>query len=365
MFPSNYHQFKHSLENNDYLFHEDFESLHFVNEHYYTEKEKKFIKEKMSNGEDFIIKKAYKNNIIYYKSIKNIANVNNAAYIVIYSNSEYLKLLEKSYMTIYFALALIYTIFLFLLFNKYKSFQQIKDQKEVFNQQAKLAAIGELINNIAHQWRQPLSVISTSASGIKLQSDYGVLDNETFSQAMDLIVDKTNKLSKTIENFRNYTQTEKSKEPFKLKDIFDYGISLFEYDISLKHIYIVKSIVEVDLITYKEDLKQVITTLLKNAIDFSDNYGVILVHTKVKKNKITITIHDSAGGIDKDFLPKIFEPYVTSQHQTEGKGLALYAAYELVTNNLNGTLSVENDIFQYKFKNYKGAKFTITLDKEI
>ena len=364
MFPKELKRFKESYENDSYVFYEEDERIHFPHQNYFNKDEKALIKKNMKEAKNFVIKKGGTNTIIYFKPVKNVSNIKNAAYMVIYSESKYLSLLNKSYNIIFLTLILIYIIFIFLIYNKYENIQKNRRQKEFFNQQTKLASIGELINNIAHQWRQPLSVISTSASGLKLQKEYGILEDKSFNEAMDIIVEQSQSLSRTIDEFRNYTSTSKKIEPFNSEKIFKYPLSLFENDINSKHLNIIKNIEDLELISYEEDIIQVVTILLKNAIDFSNKNGLILLSLKQKKTDIIIQIQDSAGGIDKNKLSKIFEPYFTTKHKTLGKGLALYTAYEIVNNSLNGTLKAENTNFSYKFKTHKGALFTIKIKKD-
>lgn len=368
MFENPFNTLLTSFENDDYLFNENGENelYHFTDELFFTNNEKSYIKEMMSESKSFIISKKSPEHYmtIYFKPISSINGVKNASYIVIYTNSEYLKLLDKNYTIVNLVLVLIIIIFLFLMHSKYQDILKQKQQREIFNQQSKLASIGELINNIAHQWRQPLSIISTSASGVKIQQEFGILDEKTIEKSMSIIVEQSELLSKTIEDFRSLNTKEKKKSPFELAKIIDTSIHIFDEELNRKNIKLLKNLQSLQIVSYPEELKQVFVILLKNAIDAIKKDGMILINTKIEKDEIIIEIQDSGGGIPKDKISKIFEPYFTTKHKSQGTGIALYTAHELITNSFKGLLRVKNKEFSYKFKTYKGALFTITLFKE-
>ena len=368
MYDEPFNQLLTSFENEDYIFNENGknELYHFKNENLYSKKDRNHIKKMMSDGNSFIMYKNNSNNhtTIYYKAITNILGINNVAYLVIYTNSEYLKLLSKNYTIANMLILLIIIIFLFLMHSKYEEINKIKQQEKIFNQQSKLATMGELINNISHQWRQPLSVISTSASGVKIQHEFGILDDESLEKSMSVIVEQSELLSKTIEDFRNLNTNDKKKSPFDLENIINNSIMIFNEDINKNHIKLIKNIENCELISYPDELKQILVILIKNAIDAIIKDGIIIISSTIKGKNIIIKVQDSGGGIPKDKLSKIFEPYFTTKHKSQGTGIALYSAHELIKNSFNGLLKATNQEFTYKLVRYKGALFTITLNKE-
>ena len=368
MYKEPYNNLIKSFENEDYLFNENGkdEIYHFAHNSFFTKDEKALIKKKMKKSESFIISKDETEDYItiYFKPIKNINNEQNAAYIVIYTHSEYLKLLNENYNIMKLVIVLIVFLFLFLMQNKYNQMLKVKQQKDIFNQQSKLASIGELINNIAHQWRQPLSVISTSASGIKIQNEFGILDNSTLNDSMDTIVSQSEKLSKTIEDFRNLNTINRKREPFNLRKTINSSVHIFDEELNRNNIKVLQNIHNYEIISYPEEFKQVIVILIKNAINIINKDGFIFINTKIEKETITIEVQDSGGGIPKNKISKIFEPYFTTKHKSQGTGMALYTAQTLIANTFKGLIKASNKNFNYQFKTYKGALFTITLFKD-
>jgi len=360
-----------SDENKDYYINNNTydgenELLHYDGETYFNDEEMITIKNKMSNSEEFILIKEIDTTIvtITFLPIQNIQGIKNSAYLVLYTKSDYLKQLQTSFYNILIVILLLTIVFCLLLYQKYKINK--KDQKRhlMLSQQSKMASMGEMIGNIAHQWRQPLSVISTAATGMKAQKEFGVLSDETFNTNIDQIYKSTQYLSQTIEDFRNFFSTKKEKIDCNIHTIIDESFDIFGSSFSTKKILIVKDIKEISLLTYKNELKQVFINLFKNAMDVMPDGGLIIVSAFRKKNKIIVTVQDSGGGINKDIINRIFEPYFTTKHQNVGTGLGLYMSHEIINKSLNSTLEVSNKEFTYRFKNYTGACFQITLNED-
>lgn len=243
------------------------------------------------------------------------------------------------------------------------------DEKELMLYEAsKLASMGEMLRNIGHQWRQPLSIISTSATGIKLLKENGTLSDEDFFKACDTINDNAQYLSKTIEDFKNFLKPTVFQEEFNLKEYLYKCIELVSASFENNKI---KTIDEIDdtINSYGSPslLLQAIVNILNNAKDalkMASNLReklVFIFTVKEDGEKIIITIKDNAGGIPEDIIDKIFEPYFTTKNNKEGTGIGLYITKTIVVKNLKGTIQVQNDIFEYENEEYKGAKFTITL----
>ncbi len=356
-----------SNENDEYLYKEDKtkELNHFTNENFYTNEERNLIKIKMKNSENFSIYKKINGNYIAisFLSIKNTQNEKNAAYMVLYKNSDFIKQVMNNYHKMILILILISIIFVFYINYRYKKIQEEKNKEYILSQQTKMVALGEMIQNISHQWRQPLSVISVLASGLKLKKEVNILEDKEFFESLDGILHNTTYLSNTIEDFRNYFNESLEKRAFNLKDTILQCTAMFKEDLNAKNIILIENLIDIELFTYENDLKHVLINLLKNAKDFTKQ-GVILVEMKEEKNEIIIEIQDSAGGIQKNIIEKIFEPYFSTKHNSSGIGLGLYSAYEIITKKFNGNILVENRTFDYNFESYKGACFSIILDKK-
>jgi len=256
-------------------------------------------------------------------------------------------------------------------FRKYKS--EIKQhllentkQQNILAQQSKMAAMGEMIGNIAHQWRQPLSTISTTATGLKLQKELGVLEDKFLEDGLEGINNSAQYLSKTIDDFRNFFRTDKNKLNFSIQKALDKALSLIYVQFHNKNIQIIKNSHDFNINNLENEFIQVVINILNNARDElikkESNYNKYIFIDIIKKaDKINIIIKDNAGGIKQDIMSRIFEPYFTTKHKSQGTGIGLYMSQEIVSKNMNGSLSVENSSFTYKDENFKGAIFTISL----
>ena len=240
-------------------------------------------------------------------------------------------------------------------------------QEELLYQQSKMAAMGEMIGNIAHQWRQPLSSISISASGAKFQKEMGNLTDDVFYNLMDKITDKTQYLSQTIDDFRNFYKPDKIKNLFTTKSIYEKTIQLVSTHFINKQIHIEHDIQDTQIFSIENELMQVLINILNNARDAFENKKsidkLVSIHIYAKNKKVYIEILDNAGGVPEKIIDRIFEPYFTTKHQSQGTGIGLYMSEEIVKKHLNGNLYVRNKEFTYKDIKYKGALFTIVLDE--
>lgn len=250
--------------------------------------------------------------------------------------------------------------------NKLKEYKKELDNKQaILYQQSKMAAMGEMIGNIAHQWRQPLSIITTATSGMVLQKQMGVLTDEFFFEASDRINHSAQYLSETIDDFRNFFIPNKEKSKVNLIEIFKKTLDLISAKFSSKDIEIIKNIEGVEFESYENELIQALINILNNSRDElikKDGERFIFVDAFEKDNFINIIIKDNAGGVIKENLDKIFEPYFTTKYKSQGTGIGLYMTEEIITKHLNGTICVENVEFTYNEKEYFGAEFTIRID---
>ncbi|WP_151950313.1 sensor histidine kinase [Aliarcobacter butzleri] len=250
--------------------------------------------------------------------------------------------------------------------NKLKEYKRELDNKQaILYQQSKMAAMGEMIGNIAHQWRQPLSIITTATSGMVLQKQMGVLTDEFFFEASNRINASSQYLSQTIDDFRNFFIPNKEKSKVNLIEIFKKTLDLISAQFSSKDIEIIKNIEGVEFESYENELIQALINILNNSRDElikKDAERFIFVDAFEKDNFINIIIKDNAGGVIKENLDKIFEPYFTTKYKSQGTGIGLYMTEEIITKHLNGTICVENVEFTYDEKEYFGAEFTIRID---
>ena len=237
-------------------------------------------------------------------------------------------------------------------------------QQRILSQQAKMAAMGEMLGNIAHQWRQPLSVITTVATGMKLQKEFDSLDDETFDKSIDNITNSALYLSDTIEDFRNFFRTDKEETLFSVKDIFEKVFKLTDAQFKNLEIIFIKEINDFKLFGFENEFVQALINILNNAKDALENMEkprLIFISTKKDNDKLIIKITDNAGGINEDIIDKVCEPYFTTKHQAKGTGIGLYMTEEIIVNHMNGSFNINNCEFEYEGKKYKGVEITIEM----
>ncbi|MEA3352831.1 MAG: HAMP domain-containing sensor histidine kinase, partial [Campylobacterota bacterium] len=210
--------------------------------------------------------------------------------------------------------------------------------------------IGELLENIAHHWRQPLSVITSTASAMQVSKEFGTLTDESFNNSCNMINNNAQNLSKTIDNFKSFFITDTNKEIFNLKDTIDNYIDLVHTSFEDKNIKIISNIDNIEIDGIKNDFIQILSILFNNSKYALENNEVdnklIIVDLNKVNDHIVFSVKDNAGGIEEKNINKIFEPYFTTKHAYSGTGLGLYMAHEIVNNSLNGNISAKNLSFE-------------------
>ena len=244
---------------------------------------------------------------------------------------------------ILFSMALSYKMFM--------SEQEKALQKELLIQQSKLSSMGEMLANIAHQWRQPLTHLSYIFINIKAAQKHNELNVVYLDKKIDDANTQLNYMSQTIDDFKDFYTPKKEKELFLASEMIKEAVSIIKSSLISNHIIIeIIYLEDTHLYTYKNELKQVLHNIILNAQD-------ILLKREIKFPKIiltmgnnTISIQDNAGGIPNAILSKIFEPYFSTKN---GMGIGLYMSKIIVEHNIGGVLSVKNS--------NKGACFTIEI----
>ena len=243
---------------------------------------------------------------------------------------------------------------------------ELKAKDRLLFQQSKMASMGEMIGNIAHQWRQPLSVISTCASGIKFEKEFNEIKDDRLYEALDLIVENTQYLSKTIDDFRNFFKADKQIEDFCVNDSILKVLKLLKSSIQ-NHNIEVETCFDGELIIngYPNEFLQVLINILNNSKDAllnqDKNTRFISIKTYIDNKNCVVEVSDNGGGIDETIISKIFDPYFTTKHKSQGTGIGLYMSHQIVVEHMKGNISVKNiEIIKNK-KVYKGCSFIISL----
>jgi signal transduction histidine kinase len=243
-----------------------------------------------------------------------------------------------------------------------KEIEKNREKEQLLVQKSKFIALGEMISNIAHQWRQPLSELSSILMYIKFKQSIKALDENTMNQKLQEADKVLDFMSHTIDDFRNFFMPKKEKEEFYLNKVVDVVINIVSstlknYDIRLE-INIDEKIV---LKTYLNEYEQVLLNIINNAKDVLIEKRVenpyIKIRAQEEVNHIILTIEDNGGGVLVEPKGKIFEPYFTTKENSNGTGIGLYMSKIIVEKNMKGKLRVKNT--------KEGAKFAIIIPKNI
>ena len=226
---------------------------------------------------------------------------------------------------------------------------RLKENEKYIFEKEKLASMGEMIGNIAHQWRQPLSVISVAASGMQLKYDMNLLTKEEMEEFNKNIIDSTNFLSSTIDTFRNYIKEEKIFKEIIIQETIKESLEIINTTLKNKYIKLIDNVdysKEIKIKLIAGELSQVFLNLINNSKDAilekKINNAWIKIDLEDLGEKIIISIEDNAGGIPDDIIMNIFEPYFTTKHKSVGTGLGLYMSKEIIEKHLKGKLYVKN-----------------------
>lgn len=247
--------------------------------------------------------------------------------------------------------------------------KKLKEKEHLLAQQSKMIAMHEMLDSIAHQWRQPLSTISTAASGMKLNKEFGTLDDKAFDELTDVIVNNTFYLSKTIDNFKTFFVSNHENRLFDIKETIEKVLNLIEYKFNEHKIELILNVQSFKLEGLEQEFIQAIVNILTNAQEailrrVKNNERYIFVDIYEDDANIIIKVKDNGNGIEEDKIEHVFEPYFTTKHKSQGTGIGLYMTYEVVSKHFGGTISVQNIKYTHNDKDFIGAEFILTIPKK-
>ena len=227
-----------------------------------------------------------------------------------------------------------------------KTIENLK-QGETLQHQSKLMAMGEMLENIAHQWRQPLAQINSAVLLLDEEMQDLEIKNPLMEDKLDEIESMTAYMSKTIDDFKSFYRDDNQKRVFLIEKSVMSSVSLVSAALKYHSIEISIDIdKDIKINSFKSEFEQVVLILMNNAKD-------VLITRKIKNPKIVITlknidnsyelsVRDNGGGIDEKIIDKIFEPYFTTKHKSQGTGLGLYLSRVIINKNMDSGLWVEN-----------------------
>ncbi|WP_310441365.1 PAS domain-containing sensor histidine kinase [Sulfurimonas sp.] len=219
-----------------------------------------------------------------------------------------------------------------------------EDKQRVMFWQSRHASLGQMLANIAHQWRQPLTELSLAMFNIKKSAQNDEVDNiSKFYDESKYIIKN---MSQTIDDFTNFFSPDKEKHYFNISESIQEAIGLLESIINDEMITIKTNFEDIEVLGITNELTQVMINLINNSKDAFIHNSILLreiaITTRVENDFALIEVQDNAGGIAKENIEKIFEPYFTTKHKSRGTGLGLFMSKMICEQGLGGTLDVKS-----------------------
>lgn len=224
--------------------------------------------------------------------------------------------------------------------------QQIAIKDNILEKQSRHASMGEMISNIAHQWRQPINRINLSLEVIEEIIKDDKIDNPIINKRIDNSKKNIQYMSQTIDDFSNFFSPNKSKNKFNIYETINKALNLLQSRTSNITIDL-KIDKEINFYGFENEFVQILLVILNNAIDnfelTNQKEKNINIVTKKENDNISISICDNGGGISKENINYIFDPYFTTKFKTQGTGIGLYMAKTLIETSMNGKLNVTSN----------------------
>jgi len=236
-----------------------------------------------------------------------------------------------------------------------QAMEELRKKDEVLMQQSRQAAMGEMIGNIAHQWRQPLNAVGLLVQDLTLSYEYGNFNKGQLDSSTKKIMQLVRHMSQTIDDFRNFFTPDKEMSVFDLGLVVERTLALIEGSLTDKGIRIEVDAQKAPAISgHPNEFAQVLLNIFNNAMDAFLEKPCQDPCLKVKifseNGKAVVTMLDNAGGIDEAIISRIFEPYFTTKEQGNGTGIGLYMAKNIVEKSMNGSLSARNSAAGAEFR---------------
>jgi len=251
-----------------------------------------------------------------------------------------------------------------------KEVENSRRKDNIMFQQARLASLGEMLQNIAHQWRQPLGSLMMIIQSFESKFHAKKLDEAFISSRVEDAQLLSQNMSDTLEDFRTFFNPNRAKRAFSIKEVIQKAIDLSKYQLEKEEITLALMIKDdLEVFGFKNELIHVLLNLIGNSKDILCTQSDLkkkIIHIVAKQNDETIFINviDNGGGIKSDIIPKVFDPYFTTKHKSVGTGIGLYMSKQMVEKHMNGKIGVKN--IKHKLGTsffYACTMFTIAIPK--
>jgi signal transduction histidine kinase len=225
--------------------------------------------------------------------------------------------------------------------------EELRQREQMLIQQSRMAAMGEMIGNIAHQWRQPLNLLALLAQELPVAHQNGEPSTEYLQTHVQKMMKAIRHMSKTIDDFRNFFMPDREKVDFNVQETIEKTLSLMELSLEGREVKVTAVTGEVPAVHgYPNEYSQVLLNIISNARDALVARKVanpeIRIEIGAEEGRSLVTITDNAGGIPEAIVGKIFDPYFTTKGPDQGTGIGLYMSKMIIEKNMGGTLSARN-----------------------
>ena len=224
---------------------------------------------------------------------------------------------------------------------------ELRRKDQILIQQGRLAAMGEMIGNIAHQWRQPLNNIALIIQNLQIEYNSGTLTREEMDSEIHDAMDDLMQLYGTIDDFRNFFRGDKEKQGFLINNAVNRTMALVSLTLRQHNIQVeIESDDDVTAVGYPNEFSQVLLNIITNSRDAGIERNVsnpcIIIRITRENGRSVLYVCDNCGGIPEEILPKIFDPYFTTRGPDRGTGIGLYMSKVIIEQNMAGHLTARN-----------------------
>jgi len=228
-----------------------------------------------------------------------------------------------------------------------RAMEELRENEQLLIQQSRMAAMGEMLGNIAHQWRQPLNVLGVKIQELGLSYKYGELDKGLLDANIAMAMEILQHLSQTITVFQNFTVPDKEKSLFRLEQVVATTVQIIDESLKKDGITLnVSSAGDPQIIGYPNEYSQVLMNLILNAKDAllerRTAHPRITVLSWSENDRSVLTITDNGGGINENIMDKIFDPYFTTKNLGQGTGVGLFLSKAIIEKNMGGRITARN-----------------------
>lgn len=224
--------------------------------------------------------------------------------------------------------------------------KELEAKEEMLFRQNRMAALGEMFENVMHQWKQPLSIINVGCSTLKMSYEFDELSMEDVITTIDMVMAESDYLSQTIDDFRDFAREDNERELFDMHTLFEHALEILSFRLSKVDVEISNTIEHFKYRSCKNYIIQVFINILNNSVDVlekSVKKGWIKASSRVEDGLFVLTICDNGGGIILEDTASVFEKYLTTKEAKEGSGLGLYMTRKILQKKIDAEIAAHNE----------------------